>query len=202
MKIGIYGGTFSPVHCGHLLAACEFVRETELDKLLIIPAAQPPHKEMQTPVSASDRLEMCRLAFEGMENVEISDIEISRGGKSYTVDTVTALKEKYPNDELFLLVGTDMLLTFDRWYRYTDILSLCNLVYVRRETDSELDGEIFEKISFLEKQTGRKIRHIKIDPVEISSSELRQMLQDGEDTGNYLPEKVKNFIKEKGIYTK
>ena len=95
-----------------------------------------------------------------------------------------------------------MLLTFDRWYRYTDILSLCNLVYVRRETDSELDGEIFEKISFLEKQTGRKIRHIKIDPVEISSSELRQMLQDGEDTGNYLPEKVENFIKEKGIYTK
>lgn len=202
MKIGIYGGTFSPVHCGHLLAAREFVRGTELDKLLIIPAAQPPHKEMQTPVSASDRLEMCRLAFEGMENVEISDIEISRGGKSYTVDTVTELKKKYPDDELFLLVGTDMLLTFERWYRYTDILSLCNLVYVRRETDSELDGEIFEKISFLEKQTGRKIRHIKIDPVEISSSELRQMLQDGEDTGNYLPEKVEKFIKEKGIYTK
>ena len=202
MKIGIYGGTFSPVHCGHLLAAREFVRRTELDKLLIIPAAQPPHKEMQTPVSASDRLEMCRLAFEGMENVEISDIEISRGGKSYTVDTVTELKKKYPDDELFLLVGTDMLLTFDRWYRYTDILSLCNLVYVRRETDSELDGEIFEKISFLEKQTGIKIRHIKIDPVEISSSELRQMLQDGEDTGNYLPEKVENFVKEKGIYTK
>lgn len=202
MKIGIYGGTFSPVHCGHLLAAREFVRRTELDKLLIIPAAQPPHKEMQPPVSASDRLEMCRLAFEGMENVEISDIEISRGGKSYTVDTVTELKKKYPDDELFLLVGTDMLLTFDRWYRYTDILSLCNLVYVRRETDSELDGEIFEKISFLEKQTGIKIRHIKIDPVEISSSELRQMLQDGEDTGNYLPEKVENFVKEKGIYTK
>ena len=202
MRIGIYGGTFSPVHSGHLLAAREFVRGMELDKLLVIPAAQPPHKEMQMPVSANDRLEMCRLAFGEMENVEISDVEISRGGKSYTVDTVTALREKYPRDELFLLVGTDMILTFDLWYRYEDILSLCDLVYVRRETDSDLNAKISEKISFLEKQTGKKIRHIKIDPVEISSSELRQMLLEGEDTEDLIPEKVMDFILKKGIYTK
>lgn len=202
MRIGIYGGTFSPVHSGHLLAAREFVQGMELDKLLVIPAAQPPHKEMQTPVSANDRLEMCRLAFRGMEGVEISDIEISRGGKSYTVDTVTSLCEKYPDDELFLLVGTDMVLTFDRWYRYTDILSLCNLVYVRRETDSELDDKICKKIFFLEKQTGGKIRHIKMTPVEISSSELRNMIARGEDTGEYIPKPVKEFIRKKGIYTK
>ncbi len=201
MKIGIYGGTFSPVHSGHLLAAREFVQGMGLHKLLVIPAAQPPHKEMQTPVSSNDRLEMCRLAFEDMKDVEISDIEISRGGKSYTVDTVTALREKYPDDELFLLVGTDMILTFDRWYRYTDILSLCNLVYVRRETDGGLDSKISEKISFLEKQTGRKIRHIKMTPVEISSSELRVMLLRGEDTGDLIPENVKKFIEEKGIYS-
>ena len=200
MRIGIYGGTFSPVHSGHLLAARKFMDGIGLDRLLIIPAAQPPHKEMQTPVSASDRLEMCCLAFDGMENVEISDIEISRGGKSYTVDTVTALREKYPDDELFLLVGTDMILTFDRWYRYTDILMLCNLVYVRRETDRAIDGDLFEKISLLEKQTERKIRHIKMDPVEISSTELRRMIADGEDTGNLIPEKVKEFIEENGIY--
>lgn len=202
MKIGIYGGTFSPVHSGHLLAALEFVRGMELDKLLVIPAAQPPHKEMQMPVSADDRLEMCRLAFGEMETVEISDVEISRGGKSYTVDTVTALREKYPRDELFLLVGTDMILTFDLWYRYEDILSMCDLVYVRRETDSDLNAKISEKISFLEKQTGKKIRHIKIAPVEISSSELRQMLLEGEDTGDLIPKKVMDFILEKGIYTK
>ena len=202
MRIGIYGGTFSPVHSGHLLAARQFAQGMELDKLLIIPAAQPPHKEMQTSVSAQDRLEMCRLAFSDVENVEISDIEISRGGKSYTVDTVTALREKYPDDELFLLVGTDMILTFDLWYRYTDILSLCTPVYVRRETDAEMNTKISEKISFLEKQTDTKIRHIKIDPVEISSSELRRMLFAGEDTGELIPEKVKDFIFEKGLYTK
>ena len=200
MRIGIYGGTFSPVHSGHLLAAREFMRGMELDRLLIIPAAQPPHKEMHTPVSAQDRFEMCRLAFGEMEGVEISDIEISRGGKSYTVDTVTSLRLKYPDDELFLLVGTDMILTFDLWYRYTDILSLCTLVYVRRENDAELNTKISEKILFLEKQTDTKIRHIKIEPVEISSSELRQMLFDGEDTGDLIPEKVKNYISEKGIY--
>ena len=202
MRIGIYGGTFSPVHSGHLLAAREFMRGMELDKLLVIPAAQPPHKAMHTPVSAQDRFEMCRLAFGEMENVEISDIEISRGGKSYTVDTLTALRSKYPRDELFLLVGTDMILTFDLWYRYRDILSLCTLVYVRRETDTELNTKISEKISFLEKQTGKKIRHIYIEPVEISSSELRQMLFAGEDTGDLIPEKVMDFILEKGIYTK
>lgn len=202
MRIGIYGGTFSPVHRGHLLAAREFVRGMELDKLLVIPAAQPPHKEMQMPVSADDRLEMCRLAFGEMETVEISDVEISRGGKSYTVDTVTDLRKKYPRDELFLLVGTDMILTFDLWYRYEDILSMCDLVYVRRETDSDLNAKISEKISFLEKQTGKKIRHIKIAPVEISSSELRQMLLEGEDTGDLIPKKVMDFILEKGLYTK
>lgn len=202
MRIGIYGGTFSPVHSGHLLAAREFLQGMKLDKLLIIPAAQPPHKEMQTPVSANDRLEMCRLAFGDMENVEISDIEISRGGKSFTVDTVTDLRKNHPYDEFFLLVGTDMMLTFDLWYRYRDILSLCTLVYVRRETDIELDRKISEKISFLEKQTDTKIRHIKLDPVEISSSELRQMILSGEDTGDLIPEKVKNFILEKGIYTR
>ena len=170
MRIGIYGGTFSPVHCGHLLAAREFVQGMKLDRLLIIPTAQPPHKDMQTTVSADDRLQMCRLAFGSMENVEISDIEVLRGGKSYTVDTVTSLREKYPSDELFLLVGTDMILTFDSWYRYQEILSLCTLVYVRRETDSALDSKILEKIFSLEKQTGKKIRHIKMAPVEISSN--------------------------------
>ena len=145
---------------------------------------------------------MTRIAFADIPIAEVREDEMRREGKSYTAGTLRLLQEMYPGAAFTMLIGTDMLLTFDRWYRYTDILSLCNLVFVRRETDSELDGEIFEKISFLEKQTGRKIRHIKIDPVEISSSELRQMLQDGEDTGNYLPEKVENFIKEKGIYTK
>ena len=202
MRIGIYGGTFSPVHCGHVLAARIFAQEMKLDKLLIIPAFEPPHKEMSTPVSAELRLEMCSLAFEDLDCAEISDVEISRGGRSYTVDTLTALREKYPHDELILLVGTDMILTFDLWYRYTDILSLCSLVYVRRETDRELDEKISEKISSLEKQSGRKIRHIKVDPVEISSTELRFMIGRGDSAGmkKYLPERVMEYIISRGLY--
>ncbi len=200
MRIGIYGGTFSPVHRGHLLAAREFIRGAELDRLLIIPAFVPPHKDVATSVSAEMRLEMCYIAFSGIENTEVSDIEISRGGRSYTVDTVTALREEYPDDELFLLVGTDMILTFDLWYRYLDILSLCNLVYVRRECDGTLDDKIQEKISFFEKQSGKKIRHIKMTPLEISSTELRAMIADGKETGAYLPRAVEAYIKEKGLY--
>ena len=202
MRIGIYGGTFSPVHCGHVLAARKFAQEMKLDKLLIIPAFEPPHKEMSTPVSAQTRLEMCRFAFDDLDCAEISDIEISRGGRSYTVDTLTALREKYPDDELFLLVGTDMILTFDLWYRYLDILSLCNLVYVRRETDRKLNDKISDKISSLEKQSGRKIRHIKMSPLEISSSELREMIAQGDRAGmkKYLPERVMEFILSRGLY--
>lgn len=200
MRIGIYGGTFSPVHSGHVLAAREFIRRMKLDRLLIIPAFEPPHKEMSTPVSAELRFEMCRLAFEGIDGVEISDIEISRGGRSYTIDTVTALKEKYPDDQLFLLVGTDMILTFDLWRRYLDILSLCTLVYVRREKRRELDDKISEKVSLIEKQSGRKIRYIRMSPLEISSTELRGMIRRGEDVGKYLPESVREFISKKGLY--
>ncbi len=202
MRIGIYGGTFSPVHQGHILAAKEFIRQGELDRLLIIPANVPPHKEMEVSVSSVDRVEMCRLAFSEMENTEISEIELSRGGKSYTVDTLEALREIYPEDELLLLVGTDMILTFDGWYRYLDILSMCTLVYVRRETDIVLKEKIHEKILILEKHSGKKIRHICIDPIEISSTRLRGMIGQGEDAGALIPERVKEYIKEKGLYEK
>ena len=110
-RIGIYGGTFSPPHNGHLAAARAFMEQMWLDILYVIPAAIPPHKQMAEPVSAADRLEMCRRAFAGMEGVYVSDMEIRRGGKSYTVDT---LRELSGDDRrLFLLCGTDMVLTLD-----------------------------------------------------------------------------------------
>ena len=112
-RIGIYGGTFSPPHNGHLAAARAFMEQMWLDILYVIPAAIPPHKQMAEPVSAADRLEMCRRAFAGMEGVYVSDMEIRRGGKSYTVDT---LRELSGDDRrLFLLCGTDMVLTLDEW---------------------------------------------------------------------------------------
>ena len=107
MRVGIYGGTFSPVHNGHVAAARAFMEQMWLDILYVIPTGVTPHKDMKGDATASDRLEMCRLAFGGMEGVIVSDLEMRREGKSYTVDTLRELYD--PDGRLFLLMGTDML---------------------------------------------------------------------------------------------
>ena len=199
MKIGIYGGTFSPPHIGHVGAAKEFVRALELDKLLVIPTFIPPHKTESDKISPELRAEMCRVAFAEL-GAEISDIEINRGGKSYTIDTLTALREIYPDDEFFFLCGTDMILTFDKWYRFEDIFSLATIVYVRRESDPDTEKAIREKVSFFEEQFGARIRHILPRTVELSSTEIRNMIRRGEDASALLPAGLSEFIKNRKIY--
>ena len=111
MRIGIYGGAFNPVHKGHIKLAEEVKTKADLDKIIIMPSGLSPHKSSGSLIDSSHRLQMCKLAFEG-EDYIISDLEIKREGKSYTVDTVTELKEIYPDDELYLIMGSDMLLSF------------------------------------------------------------------------------------------
>lgn len=200
MKIGIYGGTFSPIHNGHILAAREFARQMRLDKLLIIPTATPPHKNEDCHINAEHRLKMCSIAFSDEDKITVSDIEVRRGGKSYTVHTLEELRECYPSDELFLLCGTDMILTFDRWYRFEDIFSMCCVVYERRENDRSLDEKIDEKIAFFEEQYGAEIRHIDISPIEISSTQIRERVSRGDNVSEYIPEKVAQYIEEQGLY--
>ena len=118
--ICIFGGSFDPVHKGHKKLALFIAEMLRLEKMLIIPAGLSPFKS-STGADEAQRLEMCRLAFP--EDIfGVSDIEIKRGGKSYTVDTVTAVRELYPEEKIYLLIGSDQLLSFDRWYRYRDIL--------------------------------------------------------------------------------
>lgn len=200
MRIGIYGGTFSPIHKGHILVAKEFIRQLELDTLFVIPVAIPPHKTEKQHIPSHFRLEMCKLAFEDEEKIIVSDLEIARGGKSYTAETLDSLKKTYPNDELFLLCGTDMILTFDSWYRYLDILDMCTVVYVRREKNVDLDAQIENKICFFKEQRGAVIRHIDISPIEISSSDLRKMIFKGLDVSCFVPEVIIAYIKKNGLY--
>lgn len=190
MKIGLFGGTFNPVHTGHVKLVENFKEKLGLDKVLVIPTAQPPHKEAKELVSAEDRINMCKMAFGSL--AEVSDIEISRGGKSYTVLTLEELKKIYKDDELYFLVGSDMLLSFKRWYRWEDILSMCTLCATDRnneESCKETDPDFFEKIIFCD-----------FEKTVVSSSEVREKFERKEDVAHLIPKKVLNYIKEKGLY--
>jgi nicotinate-nucleotide adenylyltransferase len=142
-RVGIYGGTFAPIHNGHITAAKAFLEQMKLDKLIIIPALIPPHKSIDTSDNPHHRFRMCELAFEGMANIQVSDIELKRIGPSYTVDTLRQLTAE--GRKLFLLCGTDMMLTFDKWREFKEIFKLCCPIYMRRENDSENDNLIISK---------------------------------------------------------
>ena len=127
MKIGILGGTFSPIHDGHLRLARIYQQELGLEKMLLIPTYQPPHKQTDHLPDGEHRCRMAELASEGLPGFEVSDIEIRRGGKSYTVDTLTELRELYPEGEFYLLTGSDMFCTVLDWHRGAELVKLAEI---------------------------------------------------------------------------
>ena len=198
MKIGIFGGTFNPPHLAHLNIAEDFSRRLNFDKLIIMPTYQPPHKQAQSLADSEDRLRMCRLLFD-MENTEISDMEIQRQGKSYTYDTLCQLEEKYPGAELYLIIGSDMLLSFHKWYRYEDILRKCTLCVLTRENDidnAQMKDYAFTTLGLVEGE----IVFSALKAFELSSTQIREMMARGEDVSSLTGERVWAYIKEKRLY--
>ena len=198
MRVGIYGGTFAPIHNGHVKAAKAFMEQMKLDYLLIIPTFLPPHKQIDKYDDPIYRLRMCELAFEGTDGVVISDCEIARGGKSYTYDTLKALER--PDTRLFLLCGTDMVLTFDKWYRFEDIFKMCYPVYVRRENDPIITDRLIAKITEYRNKYDVMFRRIITEPLELCSTDIRNAVKNGKDISELVPEKVEKFIRENGLY--
>ena len=198
LRIGIYGGTFSPPHNGHVSAAKAFMEQMWLDLLYVIPAGIPPHKEMECEVSAAHRLEMCRLAFSGIEGVYVSDLEMRRQGRSYTVDTLRELSGE--DRRLFLLCGTDMMLTLDSWREPEEIFRLCYPVYIRRDNDRSLDAPIIQKIADYQKAYGKVVRKILTEPMELSSHQVRQTLQSGASIREMVPPAVETYIRDNHLY--
>lgn len=194
-RVGIYGGTFNPPHVGHIEAAKAFITQAKLDTLIIMPAFIPPHKQTDNLVNCNDRLEMCRLAFGNIPNTEISDLEISRGGKSYTYLT---LQELASNDtELYFLCGTDMILTMDTWKNPEVIFSLAKICYIRRESDNAISELLIEKCGDYFQKYGADIIQINTEAIEISSSEIRA--EDG-IWDRYLTANVIDYIRNQGLY--
>lgn len=200
MKIGFFGGAFNPVHNGHLHLIKTLIHMPLypdmkcVDKLIVIPTANPPHRSGKGLASGYDRINMLSLAIEE-EKAEISDIEFHMKGKNYTYNTLKQLKKIYPEDEFYLFMGSDQLLNFKSWYKYEKILELSAVVAVSR---SKEDNEKVEK--FLIKNTDLGASSVVYEPVEVSSTEIRQKIKNGKSIAGLVPEDVKNYIKEHRLY--
>ena len=194
-RVGIFGGTFNPPHIGHIEAARAFVEGARLDTLIIMPAFIPPHKEYTSTVSCEERLAMCKIAFAGVDKTTVSDLEMSRGGKSYTYLTLQELKSD--DVELYFLCGTDMILTLGNWKNPDIIFSLANICYIRRECDEETTVMIAEKCKEYESIYGARVIPISADVIEISSSDIRDKRV---DLNSYLLPEVQEYIRKAGLY--
>lgn len=191
-KTGIFGGAFNPVHNGHVRLAEEAVKQLKLRRLLIIPTYVSPHKHTEL-LPYGDRAEMCRRAFGHIPGAEVSDIEVRLGGTSYTINTVRALKEMYPDEQLFLLIGGDMLFSFEKWYKYESLLKETKVCAVARDDDSLVDMMEYAN------EIGR-VKVLPTQAVTMSSTEVREAAAAGKDISGMVPAGVADYIREKGLY--
>lgn len=219
LRIGIFGGTFNPIHQGHLAIAEEVLKTVGLDWILLIPAGRPPHKKGRKVLPAKHRMEMARLAVQGHAKIEASDLEIARGGKSYTIETVKALERNYPKGtEFYLILGLDAFLEFSTWRSPKDVMARCHIIVVSRP------GYRFSDLSRLdligrpdpeglnELDAGRRVRlelplsaatHlllIRVPAHDVSATQIRDHLSGGKRFKNLLPPLVESYIMNHSLY--
>lgn len=192
-KLGVLGGTFDPIHIGHLVLAEQVREKFQLEKIIFIPSASPPHKTEEKPSPADARFEMTKLALEGNPFFSVSDIELKREGLSYTVDTLRKLKELYKNSELYFLTGSDVLDEITMWRDPEEIYELAKIVIGVRPGFDKFD---------LENHFAKKSIIVNITGMDISSTQIREKVKSGETIKYLVPAKVEEYIKKKNLYTK
>ncbi len=191
MNIGILGGAFNPPHIGHLVVA-ESVREhLRLDKVFFVPTADPPHRIDVGRATAAARLEMTRLAVQGNSTFEVSDIEVQRPGKSYSIDTLTAFESFYPKARLFLLIGSDNLAEFHTWKSPREIIARCELVIFPRSGFAM--GEIKSEFA-------KAAQVVNAPHIGVSASEIRRRVKRGLSIRYLVPSAVEDYIMKHGLY--
>lgn len=196
-RIGIYGGTFDPVHIGHLNLCKTMQEKLAVDEILMIPTGTPPHKAA-TATKAEYRLEMCKLAVKDFGlTANVSDIEIRREGRSYTFLTVTELLEQMTDVELHLIMGADMFMSLETWYRFEDLKKLVTFAAVQRDdvSTSELEAEA-ERL----KSIGCKCVTVSLPAVDVSSTDVRNRVHEGLPIDGLVTKSVEKFIYEKQLY--
>lgn len=197
MKIGIFGGSFDPIHNGHTALVHAMAEALSLDRVVLMPTGIAPHKVKKTTTSDEDRLTMCRLATAGDPLLEVSDFEIRKGGASFTVDTLEAMHEQYPDDTLYLLMGADMFLTLTTWKRFEDIVKLAVLCTVPRD---EANAEELRTYAEMLCTFGARCEVVDAPLYAVSSTEVRACVENGASTEKWLSKAVSDYIRKRGLY--
>ncbi|EFW30699.1 nicotinate-nucleotide adenylyltransferase [Selenomonas artemidis] len=196
-RIGILGGTFDPIHMGHLITA-EIVRvSAALDEIIFIPAARPPHKENKGEAPAEDRLLMVQCAVEGNPSFSVSDIELKREGPSYTVDTIAVLSEQLRGAELFFITGADAMNDLYRWHDPVRLLHSCTFIVAARQGVELDESRLAEQFS---PEQRSRIRIVPTPHLEISSTVIRARVRAGRSIRYLVPRAVELYIEERGLY--
>ena len=200
-KIGIFGGTFNPIHLGHIRLGQLVLDEIKLDKILYIPDNTPPHKSDRNLACGEDRLNMIDISLKDHDDMESSDIELKREGKSYTFETLHELKNLYPNDELYLITGADMFLTLDKWREPETIFKTANIIGVPRvKSDFKKMEEYAENVI---KPMGAKVFMLSQTVFDTASSTyVRENIDDYQKIKDMITPEVYRYITEKGLYRK
>ena len=220
MRIGLFGGTFNPIHYGHLRAAIEVQEGFNLEKLYIIPSALPPHKDIQGVASANHRIAMARLAIENQPNLILSDVEARRAGPSYTIDTVQYFKDSLDaGTKLFLMMGMDAFLEIDTWKFYKQLFQELPMIIMTRplpetappglegkDMTAYIETHISDAYRFSEKEgcyhheTYFPVYRCNISMLDISGTQIRNLIRQNKSIRFLVPEKVEKYIDEQGIY--
>jgi len=191
MKVGIFGGTFNPPHMGHLIVAESVRSRLDLGKIIFVPSFISPHKQDRATATGEDRLAMVRLAIGGDSRYDVSDLELRRGGVSYTVDTLTEMAKGYPGDDLFFLLGMDNLLEFDTWKDPQRITELATIVVMTRPGFAAPEQPPME---------GMMLMYCDVPEIAISSTAIRESVGRGESIRFLLPEAVEEYIYRRRLY--
>ncbi len=194
-RIGILGGSFNPIHNGHLYLADAAISLLALDQLLLMPAGEAPHKSTADYAPAEHRVRMCELAAQGREKLSVCRYEVEKSGKSYTVETLRHLHEAFAGNEFFWLIGGDMLTSFTQWYCWEEILSLCTLVAVSRGEPMASLSEAAQRLA-----PYGTVRLLDIPPVVVSSTQIRENVKFQRNNSCYLPENVVQYIRCHRLY--
>lgn len=199
LRYAIMGGTFDPIHFGHLAAAEEVRQKQCCDKIIFIPSGNPPHKKERTLTDVAHRYAMTKIAVASNSNFEVSSIEIDRTGYSYTLDTVKQLYDRLgDNIELFFITGADALLEVETWYKVDELLRLCKFVAVTRPGYDR--SKLEQKLHDLQSKYGSEIWSIDVPGLNISSTEIRKRVSEGSSIRYLVPEEVEKYIYDNGLY--